>query len=123
MKWNFVPNIPAAMANIGHTLSPSDGADIARGEADIPSDSGHQTTLTVKTEVSESEKPAAEVPLTDGSIDTVVTTGAIEEGEIIVVCLLFQSILYPVPQKMFDVFFRISSVCRNVETKGKVFWK
>ena len=31
--------------------------------------------------------------------------------------------LYPVPRNILDVFFRISSVCRNVETNEKVFWK
>ncbi|XP_041363433.1 transcription factor E4F1-like isoform X2 [Gigantopelta aegis] len=84
MKWNFIPNIPAAMANAGHALQPSDGADIARGEANVPNDTDHQLTVTIKTEVVDSEKSATEVPLTDGSIDTVVTTGSIEEGEIIV---------------------------------------
>ena len=33
------------------------------------------------------------------------------------------NLLYPVPRIFFDVFFLIKSVCRNVETKGKVFWK
>ena len=32
-------------------------------------------------------------------------------------------LLYSVPRKKNNVFFQISSVCRNVETKGKVFWK
>ena len=30
---------------------------------------------------------------------------------------------YPVLRNLFDVLFRITSVSRNVETKGKVFWK
>ena len=31
--------------------------------------------------------------------------------------------LYPVPRKRIRRFFRITSVSRNVETKGKGFWK
>ena len=32
-------------------------------------------------------------------------------------------IIIPCSTKIFRQFFKIKSVCRNVETKGKVFWK
>ena len=32
-------------------------------------------------------------------------------------------LVIPCSTKYFRCLFRISSICRNVETKGKVFWK
>ena len=40
------------------------------------------------------------------------------------VCVcMYVYVCIPCSTKMFQRFFRLTSVSRNVETKGKVFWK